>query len=351
MHKLPHPIRTNRFLEATRFYDATPGDGVAALLHQVAGLTQDLSRPLRHIVAEQFERDPRFRELCLAMEAVPGSVNAGSVITILHAVQLRLTQAPILTIGDDLLTRLEATEIDKGLPVKYLRPPYPLCYVEFGERRDWHYAISNCASGRHVLEGAYVHLIEGHPLFGTALDITFTGSPHPDSHALDDTSTEAVLDLSDPERPIEAAFESAMAKIRARIGGPTLIEQYGWQDELLAAMRPLAKALLYLNCAGVRAEHQRPRAELLQRLEGIKSAHKRRKLERQAERTYDRIYVRAPAETTTGLARAGGVKAHWRRGHFRNQACGAGLREHRLIWIEPTLVGMGDARPRHYVAN
>jgi hypothetical protein len=32
-------------------------------------------------------------------------------------------------------------------------------------------------------------------------------------------------------------------------------------------------------------------------------------------------------------------RLHWRRGHFRNQAIGARRAEHKLIWIEPTLVG------------
>ena len=32
------------------------------------------------------------------------------------------------------------------------------------------------------------------------------------------------------------------------------------------------------------------------------------------------------------------LSAHWRRGHWRNQAIGIGRSEHKLIWIRPTLV-------------
>lgn len=32
-------------------------------------------------------------------------------------------------------------------------------------------------------------------------------------------------------------------------------------------------------------------------------------------------------------------RLHWRRGHFRNQAIGAGRKEHKIIWLEPMLVG------------
>lgn len=31
---------------------------------------------------------------------------------------------------------------------------------------------------------------------------------------------------------------------------------------------------------------------------------------------------------------------HWRRGHWRNQACGEGLGNRRLIWVRPTIVGV-----------
>lgn len=31
-------------------------------------------------------------------------------------------------------------------------------------------------------------------------------------------------------------------------------------------------------------------------------------------------------------------RMHWRRGHFRNQACGVGRKDHRQVWLEPMLV-------------
>lgn len=32
-------------------------------------------------------------------------------------------------------------------------------------------------------------------------------------------------------------------------------------------------------------------------------------------------------------------RLHWRRGHYRRQACGTGRKEHKIIWLEPCLVG------------
>ncbi|MEO1295747.1 MAG: hypothetical protein AAFW75_08075, partial [Cyanobacteria bacterium J06636_16] len=31
-------------------------------------------------------------------------------------------------------------------------------------------------------------------------------------------------------------------------------------------------------------------------------------------------------------------RTHWRRGHWRNQAMGAGRRQRKLTWIKPTLI-------------
>jgi len=34
------------------------------------------------------------------------------------------------------------------------------------------------------------------------------------------------------------------------------------------------------------------------------------------------------------------IKPHWRRGHWRNQACGPKLCDHKLLWIHPTIVNL-----------
>lgn len=40
-----------------------------------------------------------------------------------------------------------------------------------------------------------------------------------------------------------------------------------------------------------------------------------------------------------GTSPSGSVRLHWRRGHFRQQAHGAGRLQHRVIWIEPMMIG------------
>ena len=38
----------------------------------------------------------------------------------------------------------------------------------------------------------------------------------------------------------------------------------------------------------------------------------------------------------------GTVKQHWRRGHWRNQPCGEGRKQRKLIWIRPVIVNSGS---------
>lgn len=46
----------------------------------------------------------------------------------------------------------------------------------------------------------------------------------------------------------------------------------------------------------------------------------------------------------TGEGTYASPRMHWRRGHFRNQACGVGRSERKTIWLEPVLVAAGDER-------
>lgn len=50
-----------------------------------------------------------------------------------------------------------------------------------------------------------------------------------------------------------------------------------------------------------------------------------------------------------GGGASGRHAAHWRRGHWRRQAHGAGRLERKLVWIAPMMVGAGKAEPRERV--
>ena len=57
----------------------------------------------------------------------------------------------------------------------------------------------------------------------------------------------------------------------------------------------------------------------------------------QMRKEYERLY------TETGRE----VNPHWRRGHWRNQACGPGMKEHKLVWIKPMIVRRDKGEPEY----
>jgi hypothetical protein len=49
-----------------------------------------------------------------------------------------------------------------------------------------------------------------------------------------------------------------------------------------------------------------------------------------------------PAQSVEPQGTHASPRPHWRRGHVRNQPCGSGRSQRKLIWIEPMLVGMSE---------
>jgi hypothetical protein len=106
----------------------------------------------------------------------------------------------------------------------------------------------------------------------------------------------------------------------------------------------IARVLLYLNCAQARTTPVLEKTELTQRLQRV-GPGKKGKLERQLTRAYDHILV-GPESFSTPLPsdhEGHSLKAHLRRGHFRNQRHGPQLAQTRLIWIEATMVNAEEA--------
>ena len=61
----------------------------------------------------------------------------------------------------------------------------------------------------------------------------------------------------------------------------------------------------------------------------------RYKLKREVPRIVDGKFAYAQREGGTHAS----PRMHWRRGHYRNQPYGPGLKEHKQIWIEPCVIG------------
>ena len=92
-------------------------------------------------------------------------------------------------------------------------------------------------------------------------------------------------------------------------------------------------------------------------LAAIKNPSKREKAQRKAAAQYNRIIVgpdQNPLLMTTH-SHGQGVRPHFRRGHFRQQAYGPKLSLRRPLWIQPMLIGKdqldGPVEAKTYVVT
>ena len=238
---------------------------------------------------------------------------------------------------DELDARLRQTDIGDQAPCKFLRLPYPVMFLEFGESRSTPLTISHDDSGAHVLEGVY---LSEHRLGSDArmLYFLFCGSPMDKRNLLDDVTRSFALPIDREEDPPETALAAMVDHYRG-LKHQQRTPEYQVQ-ECVEAIYRAAKVLLYLNSHHPVTESRLEYSELQQRLQRVK-AGKRAKLERKAHRAYDRVVIgprstESPAESSSHHR---SVEAHWRRGHYRLQAYGPKRVDRKLIWIEPTLIG------------
>ena len=101
----------------------------------------------------------------------------------------------------------------------------------------------------------------------------------------------------------------------------------------------LLKTILYMNTKGMRSVEVNELSEFKKKYQ----AFGKKRAEKQANKfpsKYDRIIV-GPESIQDSSGRSNGHESkstHWRRGHFRNQPHGEGLKERHIIWIQPTII-------------
>ena len=349
VERLPHPVRISaanpRFLPNLE----------ANLKPEWARIQQQLKAPglaLPEIIRRLGEPGvaPRLVSFMDAAYGMPGGTEAGATLGIMAFLRQHWSPAPHFVLDDDLVQMLENTDIAPDVPMSMFNLPFPRLYVELGRRRDIQTTIANELSGDHVLEGAYIE--QGQHIEGELIYIVLTGSPLGKSGPEDDATMSVALPLVAPgaendhsiAEVIRAGQERALRDARS---AGVRVQPTEWLDQTVRAILLLVKALLYIGLPGTRREMHPERTQALKELAGLKSAGKKAKALRRAERVYDFIRIGPQPEHVSPSEPGVGdrsVKAHWRRGHYRMQAHGAQMALRKLIFIQPVLVsGQGVA--------
>jgi hypothetical protein len=318
---------------------------------------------------------PEFNQLVAMSRNRPGVTNMGLLDTFLPTLIFRSNGSRMFQVSDRVERLLEQTDIGSDAPARYMRPPYPALYIEFGETRLSALRQHNPSTGAHVLEGVYLfahdlpphykNLFTDSPMRDQALGLdvsrpillleaTFTGSPVGKASVMDDSTQFIQIFIQDEDLPVADLVERHLAWYADRSAWPASAQtpSNDAMESYRQALTHLSKVLLYLHTRPP-LESRLERTETLNKLAAL-GPKKRAKAERKLDRVYDRVII--SAVSSQGAEAANGqdgrsVSTHWRRGHFRQQAFGAGRLERRLIWIKPMLIGgkdMGSVSIKNY---
>lgn len=362
LQRLPHPARLDAlgFDEVLR---AMLGDARTWLDEALC----DASIPIDDIM-HRASRDPKLAEMQQFYAHDAYNRNAGSLRSQIMYLRYKALGGTVLQTTDALEMLLDDAAIGGGVPVEYLRPPFPACFIAFGSAAAHRQLRVTDAHGEtYPLEGLYVledirpidpddpaqapalKLLHGDRRGQLVRTLSFVvcGSPRGRANPLDDYVQvySLYLPLADGDRPLDDVLEEqrkAHSQVATRVGATPVSRDEA--DELREAILHLVRVLLYLNVRATRTQLVPERTDWSERLGRVKGG-KRKRLERRGQAFYDRVEVGPEQLPDTlvqilsgGGERGGGVRPHWRRGHFHTVCYGPLHSRRRLEFFAPTLV-------------
>lgn len=362
LQRLPHPAR----LDALGFDEVLRAmlGGARSWLDDALC---DASIPLDDIM-HRAATDPNLSEMQQFYSFDPYNRNAGSLRSQLMYLRYKAIGGTVLQTTDALEILLDDAAIGDGVPVEYLRPPFPACFIAFGSAAvHSRLRVTDAHGDTYPLEGLYVlediqtidpddpaqalalKLLHGHRRGQLVRTLSFVacGSPRGRANPLDDYVQvySLYLPLADGARPLADVLEEqskAHNQVATQVGAAPVSEDEA--KELREAILHLVRVLLYLNVRSTRTQLLPERTDWIERLGRVRGG-KRKRLERRGQAFYDRVEV-GPAQLPDTLVQilsgaegqGEGVRPHWRRGHFHTVCYGPERRRRRLEFFAPTLV-------------
>jgi hypothetical protein len=343
-----------------------------------SGLTDsifnDLIIPTMKHLGEVIRDDPLVKE---EDRADANGATLARAMTFRHwipmAAQYELNGRQIFDFTEELTTMLDGADLGE-CTLEDWNAPYNAFYLHFGKRETMssHFSDDETGAVREYVDGAYV----------AVTPFTDGGSDRRIKFGLttvkDDGSPVMLpghfMDLIPEEQklPFPAAIEHAIARKMADFAdnpnesdGTRALDAHRreiLQDAaglLTAASTLIVNALFYIETVGDTSDPQPGRdAPPSLTAEWFQKPAKRRKLAQKLTRDGYAIVHLVGNEVTQAMNQnvlTGTKKAHWRRGHRRDQPYGPQLSKVKRIFIKPTMIHrdqMGPDTPGHiYVAG
>ncbi|SRR6266487_447058 len=299
----------------------------------------------------------------------PTQLVTGEQSMFAHVAQFTFCGRNIFHLSPTLTALLRITDVDDVL-WSSIRLPYPAFYVWFGPQQEWHFG-----NGRYCADGAYVSAVPndgGIQIFVTTVEpeVEYSQPPsftiHRDfyyyisfqftdaNETVGTTLARTVGTDADFQRGFQPPQIDPETARFAHERGITLLQkspeetaQAKTVEERIAdlpvfrqVLRLLINGLCYLSSPSREVVRRYPQATNQVLAQAAAAAREKRERRRLRQEGYTEInFCGESLEREYGTGITGKeLFPHWRRGHWRNQACGPARSEHRLMWIRPTLV-------------
>lgn len=224
---------------------------------------------------------------------------------------------------------LANSDVDLGLPMSMVAPPFAAQYLHFGELAMRHLTPPASSMPGHVFDGAFC-------FFGPRADapgrwrlelilISKRGDRYSGQVTLAGETDRGDMSLGQ-------WMEWVLGAADGRLDDDC-------REAMHAVVSYVVKLFLYMGLKNARRVELNDRDDVLKRAKGLGERKRDRLLKRTAS-LYNAILVgpeTLPAQATS-CGGGSAVAPHWRRGHFRMQPCGPGWQERKLIFVAPVLI-------------
>jgi hypothetical protein len=301
------------------------------------------------------------------------------------ATRFQKAKSLVFTLRNSLSMRLADLDVGMEIPVKFIRPPFDCCYIEFCEAESRQDCTMTMYGENHnmIVEGAYClnynnaslkHLSQAalHALDldrtkpARIIEICFTGSPYypkstnmPPEAAYMDMCELISLIIQDEDEPLHDVINrhiqysiDSNKGLKRMLHGDSKVGD-GFKCSIFENLNHLLKSLIYINSDLKTEVVQSDHANLLCKIASIKNPKKLSKLNGQLKRSYDRVLL-GPAtrytplnETLDKIHALTGVKPHVRRGYFGIRWTGTGRVDAKSTWIKPAIINANSVDGIH----
>jgi hypothetical protein len=253
-------------------------------------------------------------------------------ISISANLKYELQKGAIIEATPALETLLLNSDMDLDLPMKMVAPPYSAQYLKFGPEAARHLKAPDSDLPDRLFDGVFCFFTPPSNRYGDGiqwtLELIFI------SQRQDCFSGQIALlgDTKRDDKPLGEWLNRVLDTAKGRS-----VETF--YKPMYAAVSYVVKVFLYMALRQARSIEHREYDDAMRRIAGL-GVKKRARLLQRVESLYNGIRVGPDGLPQESAVHEGGsaVAPHWRRGHFRMQACGAGKRERKLIFVAPTLI-------------